>query len=199
MTNNFRSFSDAARAMNEVRANDSAANIDADTQQTYDGAFVESSEMAKLTVFNAPEKLDMPDPEMAAAAVDLMLRTVFDVTRDTRMLSGVRDLVRDLPPDAIAELAGHDPTCGQALRWAETVLAGVRTPLQWIADHDPRMPKTSIERWLAGPASTLLFVRRDRGRPDQELQAVLASLRDHAMLERIDVEMTTVAQTEDLR
>ena len=92
MTNTFRNFSDAARAINDVRMNDSAANIDADTQQTYDGAFVESSEMAKLTVFNAPEKLDMPDPEMAAAAVDLMLRTVFDVTRDTRMEEFAADI-----------------------------------------------------------------------------------------------------------
>ncbi len=92
MTNTFRSFSDAARAMNEVRMNDSVLNIDAETQQTSDGAFVESSEMAKLTVFNAPEKLDMPDPEMAAAAVDLMLRTVFDVTRDTRMEEFAADI-----------------------------------------------------------------------------------------------------------
>ena len=54
------------------------------------------------------------------------------------------------------------------------------------------MPKTSIVRWLAGPASTLLFVHRDSDRPDHELQAVVASLRDHAMLGRIDVELTTV-------
>lgn len=104
------------------------------------------------------------------------------------MLSGVRDLVRDLPADAVAEVAGHDPGCDHSLRWAMTVLAAVREPLQWIRDHDRRMPKVSIARWLAGPASTLLFVRRDPDRPDHEIRAVIASLRDHAMLGRLDVE-----------
>lgn len=105
------------------------------------------------------------------------------------MLAGVRDLVRDLPPDALAEFAGHDTICGHGVRWAETVLAGVRTPLHPIANHDPRMPKTSIVRWLAGPASTILFIHRDPDRADYELQAIVASLRDNAMLGRIDVEM----------
>ena len=105
------------------------------------------------------------------------------------MLAGVRDLVRDLPPDALAEFAGHDTICGQGVRWAETVLAGVRTPLHQIANHDPRMPKTSIVRWLAGPASTILFIHRCPDRADHELQTIVASLRDHAMLGRIDVEM----------
>ena len=105
------------------------------------------------------------------------------------MLSGVRDLVRNLPPDALAEFAGHDTICSQGVRWAETVLAGVRTPLHQIANHDPRMPKTSIVRWLAGPASTILFIHRDPDRADHGLQAIVASLRDHAMLGRIDVEM----------
>ncbi|WP_342659210.1 type IV secretion system DNA-binding domain-containing protein (plasmid) [Sphingomonas sp. NY01] len=104
------------------------------------------------------------------------------------MLAGVRDLVRDLPPDALAEFAGHDTICGQGVRWAETVLAGVRTPLHQIANHDPRMPKTSIVRWLAGPASTILFIHRDLDRADHKLQAIVASLRDHAMLGRIKVE-----------
>lgn len=109
------------------------------------------------------------------------------------MLSGVRDLVRDLPADALAEFAGHDPVCGQGVRWAETVLAGVRTPLHPIADHDPHMPKVSIVRWLAGPSSTLLFIRRDPNRPDGETHAVLASLRDHAMLNRIEVDIAIPA------
>lgn len=130
------------------------------------------------------------DPSWRYASRYVLMRAVDHVgLQPGAMLSGVRDLVRDLPPDAIAELAGHDPTCRKALRWAETVLAGVRTPLQSIADHDPRMPKTSIMRWLAGPASALLFVHRDPDRPDHEPQAVVASLRDHAMLGRIDVDM----------
>ena len=64
--------------------------------------------MAKLSIVSEAEKLDMPDPEMAAADVDLMLRTVFDVTRDTRMeefaadplsaISGLRDLAEQASP-----------------------------------------------------------------------------------------------------
>lgn len=104
------------------------------------------------------------------------------------MLSRVRDLVRDLPADAVAEVAGHDPGCDDSLRWAMTVLAAVREPLQWIRDHDRRTPKVSIARWLAGPASTLLFVRRGPDRPDHEIRVIITSLRDHAMLGRIDVE-----------
>ena len=40
-------------------------------------------------------------------------------------LSAVRDLIRDLPPEAVAEAAGHDSGNGHALRWGMTVLAGV--------------------------------------------------------------------------
>ncbi|MDR6790854.1 MAG: hypothetical protein DI613_20560 [Kocuria rhizophila] len=92
MTKSFRSFSDTARAMNEVRANDSALNIDRDTRETYDGAFIEAHELAKLNIVDTAEKLDMPDPDQAAAAVDLMLRTMFDVFRDTRMEEFAADL-----------------------------------------------------------------------------------------------------------
>ena len=80
MTKSFRSFDDMGRAIND------------DTRQTYDGAFVEGSEMAKLTVFDAPEKTEMPDPEMAANAVQQMLATMFDVFRDTRMEEFAADL-----------------------------------------------------------------------------------------------------------
>lgn len=108
------------------------------------------------------------------------------------MLSGVRDLVRDLPSDALAEFAGHDPTCDRGRRWAETVLAGVRTPLSSIHDHDRHLPKVSIARWLAGPASVLLFVRRDADRPASVCDAIVVSLHDHAMLGRIDIDQTPV-------
>ncbi|NJR80518.1 type IV secretion system DNA-binding domain-containing protein [Sphingomonas corticis] len=105
-------------------------------------------------------------------------------------LAAVRDLVRALPPEAVAEAAGHDPANGHALRWGMTVLAGVTAPLLVIADHDPRFPRVSIARWLAGPASTILFVRHDPDRSTRETDAVIASLRDHAMLGRIEVATT---------
>ena len=35
-------------------------------------------------------------------------------------LSAVRDLIRDLPPEAVAEAAGHDSGNGHALRWGTT-------------------------------------------------------------------------------
>ncbi len=129
------------------------------------------------------------DASYLYAARYVLLRAITHIGgKPGAMLSGVRDLVRDLPADAVAEVAGHDPGCDDSLRWAMTVLAAVREPLQWIGDHERRAPKVSIARWLAGPASTLLFVRRDLDRPDHEIRAIIASLRDHAMLGRIDVE-----------
>jgi hypothetical protein len=53
--------------------------------QTYEGAFIEHSEMAKLSIVEAPEALDMPDPEQVRAATEMMMQTMFDVLRDTRM------------------------------------------------------------------------------------------------------------------
>jgi hypothetical protein len=102
-------------------------------------------------------------------------------------LSAVRDLIRDLPPEAVAEAAGHDSGNGHALRWGMTVLAGVRRATHAFADHDRLMPRISIARWLAGSASTILFVRREPGLTSSEVVAVEASLRDHAMLSRMDV------------
>ena len=68
-----------------------------------------------------------------------------------------------------------------------TVLAGVRRATHAFADHDRLMPRISIARWLAGSASTILFVRREPGLTSSEVVAVEASLRDHAMLSRMDV------------
>lgn len=141
-----------------------------------------------------PIDANRSDASYLYAARYVLLRAITHIGGQSgAMLSGVRDLVRDLPADAVAEVAGHDPGCDDSLRWAMTVLAAVREPLQWIGDHDRRMPKVSIARWLAGPASTLLFVRRDPDRPDHEIRAVVASLRDHAMLGRLDVEELPLA------
>lgn len=74
----YSNFNDMGRAINERRA-------DEHTTETYQGAFIEASEMAKLSIVSEAEKLDMPDPEQAAHAVEQMLATMFDVFRDTRM------------------------------------------------------------------------------------------------------------------
>ncbi len=89
----YSNFNDAAHAMAAARANDMAGNLDDATKETYDGSFVEGSEMARLSIVSAPEKLDMPDSDQVAAAVDLMMRTMFDVLRDTRMEEFATDLV----------------------------------------------------------------------------------------------------------
>jgi hypothetical protein len=101
-------------------------------------------------------------------------------------LSAVRDLIRDLPPEAVAEAAGHDSGNGHALRWGMTVLAGVRRATHAFADHDRLMPRISIARWLAGSASVVLFVRREHSQSSNEADAIVASLRDHAMLARLE-------------
>lgn len=77
---NFTNFTDVAAFLADARSN----GHDTDTG-LYQTAFAEDSEMAKLSVVDAPEKLEMPDPDMASAAVDLMMATMFDVMRDTRM------------------------------------------------------------------------------------------------------------------
>ena len=76
---NFNNFADVAAFLAEAQGRHDA---DATLYQT---AFAEDSEMAKLTVVDAPEKLEMPDPDMASAAVELMMTTMFDVLRDSRM------------------------------------------------------------------------------------------------------------------
>lgn len=87
-------FSDLATTMADLRATQIASDVRQDDGlvQTYDGAFVEASEMAKLSIVDPAEKLEMPDAEEAAAAVELMMRTMFDVLKDTRMESIAADL-----------------------------------------------------------------------------------------------------------
>lgn len=81
----YSNFDDMGRAFNERR-------VDTETRQTYEGSFIEASEMAKLSIVGEAEKLEMPDPDQAAAAVEQMLSTMFDVFRDTRMEEFAADL-----------------------------------------------------------------------------------------------------------
>ena len=81
----FTNFSELANFVAEARSNDALT-------ETYEGAFIEQNEMAKLSVVDEPERLEMPDPEQVRAAVEMMMATLFDVFRDTRMEPFAADL-----------------------------------------------------------------------------------------------------------
>ena len=51
----------------------------------YARAFMEQTELAKLSIEDEPSAAEMPEPEVAQAAIEMMLATVFDLFRDTRM------------------------------------------------------------------------------------------------------------------
>ena len=51
----------------------------------YARAFMEQTELAKLSIEHEPSAVEMPDPETAQSAIEMMLATVFDLFRDTRM------------------------------------------------------------------------------------------------------------------
>lgn len=156
----FTNFSDLARTMADTRATQIADETRQDerTLRTYDGAFIEGSEMAKLSIVDGAEKLDMPDPEQAAAAVDLMMRTLFDVFRDTRMEEHAADLawgfvnsfhmvakrVEGREDDAAKKLGemarAYDPSEIYATELEETqllcqTLEGNREALECMRDH----------------------------------------------------------------
>jgi hypothetical protein len=51
----------------------------------YGSAFMEQTEMARLSIADAPTNAEMPDPDKAQAALEMIMATVFDLFRDTRM------------------------------------------------------------------------------------------------------------------
>ena len=74
MTQRFSTFSDLAdHYAREIAVPD------------YATAFMEQTELAKLSVAHEPTSAEMPDPDEAQAAIEMMLATVFDLLRDTRM------------------------------------------------------------------------------------------------------------------
>lgn len=75
----FNSFADLANARIEL-----ADNRDG-IVESYDGAFVEHSDLAKLSIIDEPIAAEMPDPDMARRAVEMAIGTIFDVLKDTRM------------------------------------------------------------------------------------------------------------------
>ena len=59
----------------------------------FDGAFAEQGSMAQLSVHDEPTATDMPDPHAARGAMEMMIGTVFDLFRGTRMEEFGQDIV----------------------------------------------------------------------------------------------------------
>ncbi|WP_159982996.1 MULTISPECIES: DUF2493 domain-containing protein [unclassified Novosphingobium] len=85
----FNNFADLAANL----AADRIARADEAHEHSYDGAFIEHSELAKLSIMDEPIATEMPDPDMARAAVELAVGTIFDVFRDTRMEEFAQQIV----------------------------------------------------------------------------------------------------------
>jgi len=151
MSKTFNTFADLADFI--------AAETDShDRSSTYQHAFVEHDERAKLSPVDEAEQLDMPDPDQARAAVEMVMQTLFDVFRDTRMEPFARDLVwgfvnsfhvvakriNDREDDAEKELRAlvrhFDPSEIYAVQVEETellcrTLQGCREAMECMRDH----------------------------------------------------------------
>ena len=155
-------LSDLAILAAEMRAaqieNDIANEFGQANNGEYDAAFIETSEMAKLSIVAEPENADMPDAHQSAAAVELMMQTMFDVLRDTRMQECAADLAwgfcnsfhmvakriegrEDDAAKKLGELARNfDPSEIYAVELEETqqlcqTLEGIRAALECMRDH----------------------------------------------------------------
>ena len=158
----FNNFAELARFVAEARTNEALT-------ETYDGAFIEHSEMAKLSVVDEPERLEMPDPEQVRAAVEMMMATLFDVFRDTRMEPFAADLawgfvnsfhvvakrIEGREDDAalkLKELAGSfDPSEIYAVELEETqlhcqTLQACRDAMECMRDHAGEVYRVEVGR-----------------------------------------------------
>ena len=70
------------------------ASFYADETKTgdFEAAFTEQNSTAQLSVFDEPTEAAMPDPQQAQAAMEMVISTVFDLFRDTRMEEFGRDI-----------------------------------------------------------------------------------------------------------
>ena len=76
MTNNrFSNFADMA----------ASGRFAADIAETFDGAFIEHNELAKMSIIDEPSNIAMPDSDQAHAMIEQTIGAVFDCFRDTRM------------------------------------------------------------------------------------------------------------------
>ncbi len=65
---------------------------DHDRSSTYERAFLEHDERAKLSPVEDTSPLETPDPDQSRAAVEMVMATLFDVFRDTRLEPFTADL-----------------------------------------------------------------------------------------------------------
>ena len=190
-------LSDLAILAAEMRASQIEADIANEfghaNNGEYNAAFIETSEMAKLSIVAEPEHADMPDPEMSAAAVELMMKTMFDVLRDTRMQECAADLawgfcnsfhmvakrIEGREDDAAKKLGdlarNFDPSEIYATELEETqqlcqTLEGIRAALECMRDHAAEVYRVETGR----PFSTV------RGsRVSSKLTASVVDARDY--------------------
>jgi hypothetical protein len=152
----FTSFADLAEALVADRA--LRTSSDETHAGSYDGAFIEHAELARLSIHDEPAATEMPDPDMARAAVELAVGTIFDVFRDTRMEEFAQQIVwgfvnsfhmtarlaegrEDDAAKKLGELArSYDPSEIYAVEMEETqmlcqTLQGCREALEAMRDH----------------------------------------------------------------
>lgn len=167
MDTRFSSFGDLAAHVAAIREEGEARGARRDDR--YDAAFSEGGEMASLSVADEPERIDMPDPQQCQAAVDMVLQTLFDVLRDTRMDPFAADLawgfvnsfhvvakrIEGREDDAarkVAELArAFDPSEVYAYDLEEAqvlcqTLQGCREAMECMRDHAGEVYRVEVGR-----------------------------------------------------
>lgn len=85
MSKTFTNFAELASYVATNRGSDAQAELS-------EAGFIEHTELAKMSIVAEPEQLDMPDPDQVQSAVEMMMATLFDVFRDTRMEPFAKDL-----------------------------------------------------------------------------------------------------------
>ena len=147
----FNSFDELAQARIEWAH-------DREETSSYASAFIEHSELAKLTVTDQPTVSEMPDPDMVCRAVEMAIGTIFDVLKDTRMEEFAQQLAwgmvnsfhmtaqmaerrEDDAAKQLGDLARHyDPSEIYAVEIEEAqllcqTLQGCREALEAMRDH----------------------------------------------------------------
>src|SRR3546814_2150611 len=72
MNNSFANFADLASFIAAETGNQDRSSI-------YEGAFMEHDALAKLSPADETEQLEIPDPDQARAAVEIVMATMIDV------------------------------------------------------------------------------------------------------------------------
>ena len=151
MSKSFSNFADFASFIASETGTDQRSPL-------YEAAFIEHDERAKLSPVDESEQLEMPDPEQSRAAVEMVMATLFDVFRDTRLEPFASDLawgfvnsfhvvakrISDREDDAAKELGelarSFDPSEIYASQIEEAqllcqTLQGCRDAMECMRDH----------------------------------------------------------------